>query len=209
MTPEAIAEFLRTWGYPAYFAVFVATAFGAPVTEDVLVLSAGYLIGVGVFSWQAAAPLSIAGVLTTDSIVYLYGRLLRSQVVRRGGWLRRFVRPGQLRLATRWFGRFGDGVVFAARLLPGTRLIVFATAGMRGMPYWRFLVLDGLASLVYVPLFLLLGAKLGEKIGGLDRLITLIGSRVTWLIGAVVLFVLLRHLWRRWMRAFVDRELKE
>jgi len=42
--------------------------------------------------------------------------------------------PAHLRVATRWFSRFGDRIVFFARLLPGTRLLVFLTAGVRAMP---------------------------------------------------------------------------
>jgi membrane protein DedA with SNARE-associated domain len=164
MPPNEIAEFLAVWGYPAYLALFLACAAGSPITEDLLLLLGGYLIGAGIFSWNVALPLSFVAVVTTDAIFYAFGRKLRQQS-RRRGFVRRVVRPGRLRIATRWFARFGDRVVFLSRLMPGTRLVVFVSAGVRGMPLARFLAYDALASLIWVPALLWLGAELGERVG--------------------------------------------
>ena len=124
MTPDPVAQFLGTWGYPAYVLLFLATGFGSPVTEDLLLLTGGYLVAAGIFSWPVALPLSYGCVLATDVIIYSLGARLRTHSLARDGLVRRLVRPAHLRIATRWFGRFGDPVVFVARLLPGTRLIV-------------------------------------------------------------------------------------
>jgi membrane protein DedA with SNARE-associated domain len=104
------------------------------------------------------------------------------------------IRPGRLRLAARWFSRYGQWVVFAARFLPGTRVIVFVSAGLRGMKPTRFLVLDGVAAAFWVPLVLAVGHWAGERIGGLGRTIEIVGDRVFWILAAVVGL----HLARRW-----------
>jgi membrane protein DedA with SNARE-associated domain len=194
MSPEGVSAFLHTWGYPAYVLFFVATAFGSPLTEDLLLLVGGYLIGSGAFTWPLAFPLAYGGVLASDSILYTFGRKLREHSLRRG-FLRRIIRPGRLRLATRWFARFGDGLVFIARFVPGTRIVVFASAGLRAVPLWRFLVLDGAAALLWVPLLLLIGERLGRRIGGLARTLDLIGDRIVWLILVVIVVYVLRRLW--------------
>lgn len=199
MTPDPVAQFLGTWGYPAYVLLFLATAFGSPVTEDLLLLTAGYLVAASIFSWPVALPLSFCCVLSTDVIIYALGARLRTHSLARDGLLRRLVRPAHLRIATRWFGRFGDPVVFVARLVPGTRLIVFLTAGVRAMPLGRFLLMDALASAIYVPAMLLLGVKLGEQVGRVDRALDWVGDRVLWLIAIVAAVALLRHLWRRYL----------
>jgi membrane protein DedA with SNARE-associated domain len=138
-------------------------------------------------------------------MLYGFGRYLRTHSLKRHSVLRRIVRPAQLRLATRWFGRFGDGIVFAARLIPGTRLLVFLTAGARAMPLRRFLLMDGLASLLYVPALLWLGAKLGERIGDIDHALAWVGDRVTWVLAAVALAAIVRYLWRRRLRKYLER----
>ncbi len=199
MTADAVAQFLGTWGYPAYLVLFVAAAFGSPVTEDLLLLTGGYLVAAGIFSWPVALPFAFVCVLVADLIVYSIGRRLRAHSLTRGGWMRRLVRPAHLRIATRWFGRFGDRVVFLARLVPGTRLIVFLTAGVRAMPVTRFLLMDGLASLVYVPVLLLAGEKLGEQVGRVDRAIAWVGDRILWLTAVVAGLALVRWLWRRYL----------
>ena len=45
------------------------------------------------------------------------------------------MRPGHLRVATRWFAKYGNWIIFIARLTPGTRLIVYISAGVRGSLY--------------------------------------------------------------------------
>ncbi len=199
MTPDPVAQFLGTWGYPAYVLLFLATGFGSPITEDLLLLTGGYLVAAGIFGWPVALPLSYGCVLGTDVIIYSLGARLRTHSLARDGLLRRLVRPAHLRIATRWFGRFGDPVVFVARLLPGTRLIVFLTAGVRAMPLARFVLMDALASLIYVPVMLLIGFKLGEQVGRVDRALDWVGDRVLWLIALVAAVALLRHLWRRYL----------
>lgn len=178
----------------------MATAFGSPVTEDLLLLCGGYLIAAGHFSWPVALPLSYLGVLATDCVLYSFGMLLRKHTGRRDAWLRRLVRPAQLRLATRWFSRFGERVVFIARLVPGTRLLVFITAGARGMRFWRFVAIDGVATLFYVPVTLFVGTKVGERLGSVERGLAWVGDRASWVLLAVVGLMVLRVLWHRWTR---------
>jgi membrane protein DedA with SNARE-associated domain len=207
MQPDSVAQFLGTWGYPAFAAAFIATAFGSPVTEDLLLLTGGYLIATGVFSWPIAAPIGIIGVVITDCIIYSFGRLVRTRSLKRDSWLRRYVRPAQLRLATRWFSRFGDVVVFLARLTPGTRMLVFVTAGVRGMPLWRFAAIDAAATVIYAPILMFLGMKLGEQIGSIDHAMTWIGDRATAALVVLVALFALRYAWRRWTRKVVERTL--
>jgi membrane protein DedA with SNARE-associated domain len=194
MNPETVAEFVRTWGYPAYTVLLLLTAVGSPMTEDLLLLVAGYLVSADVFSWRVVLPLSYVGVVGTDCIYYTYGRKLRSHSLR-GGWIRRIIRPARVRLATRWFARFGDGLVFVARLIPGTRMVVFVSAGAHGVPLWRFILLDALASAIWVPLLLLAGNAMGERIGGLHRGIEWLTDRIQWLILLVVVGFVLRRIW--------------
>lgn len=199
MPSDPVAQFLGTWGYPAYVVLFAATAFGSPVTEDLLLLTAGYLVAAGVFSWPVALPLSFGCVLATDVTIYTLGARLRSHSLSRDGLVRRMVRPAHLRIATRWFGRFGDRIVFFARLVPGTRLLVFMTAGVRAMPIGRFVLMDGLASLVYVPALLFAGVKLGEQLGRVGGALDWVADRITWVLLIVAVVALARHLWRRYL----------
>ena len=196
MSPDAIAALLQTWGYPLWILLFLASGVGSPITEDVLLLAGGWLLALGVFSWPVALPLGYVAVVATDSIIYSVGRHLREQT-KRGGWLRRAVRPGHLRVATRWFSKYGNWIIFIARLTPGTRLIVYISAGVRGVPLSRFLFYDGLASLIYVPVTLYIGEQLGARIGDLGAALAWAGGHIQWLLVVVIVGLGVRHWWRR------------
>jgi membrane protein DedA with SNARE-associated domain len=194
MTYDEAASFLSVWGYPAYLALFLLSALGSPITEDLLLLIGGYLVGAHVFTWPLTLVVSLVGVASCDLVLYWLGRKIRKHSLRRGV-IRRFVRPGRLRAATRWFARFGDRLIFFARLTPGTRLVVFVSAGIRGVPVVRFIGYDAAACLIWVPTLLGIGAVLGEHIGGVQDVLQWIGDRVLWVVLAAALLVILRQLW--------------
>jgi membrane protein DedA with SNARE-associated domain len=192
MTPHDLSTLLGDWGYPALVLLLCATGVGSPIPEDVLLLAAGYLVSAGVFWRPWVILLAVVGVVASDLMLYTWGRQMR---VRATGRFMRLVRPDRLERATDWFERFGDRIVLWARLLPGTRTVVFVGAGLRGMPIGRFLLYDTVGACIWVPLLVFLGTQLGEELGGLDRLLSDAGRLVRWLIvGAIVLLVLRRLL---------------
>jgi membrane protein DedA with SNARE-associated domain len=188
------AAFLDVWGYPAYLLLFLASAVGSPLTEDVLLLLGGYLVGTHVFSWGPTLGTALMGVVATDALMYAFGRKLRQHSLRRG-FVRRIIRPGRLRIATRWFARFGDKVVFVSRFVPGTRMLVFVTAGVRGMPVARFLAYDVAASVLWVPAVLWVGARFGERVGGVQAALEWIGARILWIALALIAASIARQFW--------------
>jgi membrane protein DedA with SNARE-associated domain len=196
MTPAAVAAFLAQWGYQAYFGLFLVTAIGSPVTEDILLLVGGYLIGEGVFDARVTVPLAVVGMVLSDVALYNVGRYLRTHTQRRG-LVSRVVRPARVRQATRWFARYGDATVFVSRLLPGTRLICFVGAGMSGVRPLQFLLYDVLGALVWAPLLLWAGYRLRAHIGSLGDVLAWVEQRIFWLAIALVVFVVARQYWLR------------
>lgn len=202
MNPEAASALLGSWGYPLYLLLFLLTAFGSPLTEDLLLLVGGYLIGTHVFSWAPTATVAYVGILGADLCLFWFGRKLRAHTLNRG-FVRHVIRPGRLRLAARWFRRFGQGVIFLSRFVPGTRVLVFVSAGLRGVRLTRFLVLDGLAAAIWAPLLLWAGHLAGERIGSLGRTLEIVGDRVFWILITIVAAYALRRWWLQRERAVV------
>ena len=193
MSPARLAELLADWGYTTYVLLLVATGLGSPIPEDLVLATAGYLISASAFSWPGALILGVAGVVSSDLLLYSWGRRLHAGVSR--GWLSRLMRPHHFAVAERWLVRFGDKAVFFGRLLPGTRTVVFIGAGFRRMSLRRFLLFDLLGALVWVPAVLFAGIQMGEEIGGLDRLLAQLTRSVVWIgLGLVLLVALWK--WR-------------
>lgn len=193
MSPARLAELLGDWGYATYVFLLCATGVGSPIPEDLILATAGYLVSAGVFGWPGAIAAGVFGVVASDALLYGWGRRIRDGAG--GGWFSRLVRPDQLARADRWLSRLGPWSVFLARLLPGTRAVAFIGAGLRQMPFNRFLLADIAGALIWVPLVLALGAQLGDEIGGLDRVIGWVGRMGLWVAGAIILLLVV---WTRW-----------
>lgn len=199
MTPGAVAAFLTEWGYQAYLLLYLLTPIGSPITEDILLLVGGYLVGEGVFAWRYVVPIAMGGMITSDLVLYGFGRYLRTHT-QRNGWVSQLVRPARVRQATRWFARYGDAAVFVSRLLPGTRLICFVGAGMSNVRLSRFALYDVLGTLVWAPLLLWVGYQLRDELGGLGDVLQWVEQRVLWIALAVVALWLARQYWLRHVR---------
>ena len=189
MSPARLAELLGDWGYLTYLLLLVATGLGSPIPEDLILATAGYLISASAFSWPGALILGVLGVVSSDLLLYAWGRRLGTGV--RRGSMSRLVSPEHLAAAERWLVRFGDKAVFFGRLLPGTRTVAFIGAGVRRMPLGRFLLFDVLGAMVWVPTVLFAGTQVGEEIGGLDQLLAQFGRSVGWIAVAVIMLVAL------------------
>ena len=81
MNPSRLPELLSDWGYATYLFLLTATGVGSPIPEDIILMTAGYLISAGVFSWTGAAIAGIVGVVGSNAMLYAmrqmpFGRLL-------------------------------------------------------------------------------------------------------------------------------------
>lgn len=168
MEPHELSALLGSWGYPALFALFLATGVGSPVPEDVLLIGTGYLISAGILGWPAASVVAWLGVIASDLILFGAGRRLAWHISRRS--TDGLFSSARRRRATRWFAARGDVLVLLARLVPGTRAIVFVAAGVRAMPGRTFLNYDALGALLWVPTMLWVGHLAGRRLGDPDAL---------------------------------------
>jgi membrane protein DedA with SNARE-associated domain len=168
---------------------------GSPIPEDLLLVTTGYLVFSNIFDWPAALAVSLAGVVISDVMLYSAGRHLAWRSMR---WSdSRVLSRERLARATGWFDRIGDPLVFIARLIPGTRAMVFLAAGVRALPVWRFLWYDLLGASLWVPSMLVVGHVSGSHIGSIETVMVWVSRSVVWVIAiAGVLFVL----WLSWGR---------
>ena len=142
-------EFLTDWGAPAFLALLLLTACGSPIPEDLLLLVGGYFVSAGIMEWPLILTVSLLGVIGSDTMLDSTGRKLAWRP--RTSLEERVLSPARLRRATEWLESFGPVAIFAARLAPGTRAVVFLTAGLRGVPPSRFLTYELLGALIWVP----------------------------------------------------------
>ncbi len=178
MEVQELTAVLSSWGYPALLVLLLLTGVGSPIPEDFLLLSAGYLAAAGILSWPEVFAVCCCGVVASDLMLYAAGRHLAWHSER---WPEgHFLSPSRLLRTTRWFDRRGHILVLIARLVPGTRAVVFVTAGIRAVPIKVFLGYDCIGALLWVPSMLVIGHAAGGRIGGLSELADRLSQEFVW-----------------------------
>lgn len=152
-----LLSFFTDYGYLAVFSVLLICGFGVPIPEDISLVAGGVIAGLGYADVNMMCLVGLAGVLCGDGIMFMAGRLLGERVL---SWrlVARLLTPERYCAVQDKFARYGNRLMFVARFLPGLRSAIYLTAGVtRRVPFWRFLLLDGLAALISVPAWVYLG----------------------------------------------------
>ena len=154
---DALTDLFINNGYIALFTVLVVCGLGVPIPEDISLVAGGIIAGLGHAELRTMIVVGLAGVLVGDSIMFLVGYRLGPHA-RRLRWVARVLTPRRYARVQAKFDRYGNRMLFFARFLPGLRAAIFLSAGIsHRVPSWRFLLLDGVAALVSVPLWVWVG----------------------------------------------------
>jgi membrane protein DedA with SNARE-associated domain len=140
----------------SYLGVFLLLAAGAivvPIPEEVTLLTAGYLVAVGVINVFIVFPIAIAGLVAGDVFLFFLARIGASYAHK----LRS--RVNKIGLDKTWLfsPKHTWRAVFFLRFLTGFRFIAPIYAGFEEMSWKGYLTTDMLAILIYVPIMLWFG----------------------------------------------------
>lgn len=189
--------------------LFVA-GLGVPIPEDIPLIFGGAMAAWGKLNVYAHFGISLAFILIGDACLFFIGRRIGTATSGMGRWSR-ILTPERREKVIGHFERHGAWTVFFGRFVAGIRGAVFLTAGAARFPFWRFLLLDALAALISVPVWIWLGYHLGRLVGENwdDVLQKAKGYQDGVLIGVVVLVTgFVAYLWirRRRRRARASAE---
>lgn len=199
---DHLTQLFAVHGYLAVFVVLLACGFGVPIPEDVSLVAGGIIAGLGFADVRIMVAVGLAGVLIGDASVFLIGRHLGTRALRLR-WVARLLTPRRYAQVQAKFDRYGNRLMFVARFLPGLRTAVFLTAGMtRRVSFGRFLLLDGFAATISVPVWIWLGYYGAEN---REWLIAWIKRGQGGIAIAAVLAIVLAG-WFFWLRARRRRE---
>jgi membrane protein DedA with SNARE-associated domain len=132
-----------------------------PLPSEIIMPLAGYLVYQGQFTLHGAALAGAIGCVVGSIPAYYLGMYGGRPLIERYG---RYVLISHrdLDLADRLFQRWGQWVVFAARLLPVIRTFIAFPAGVSRMPMGKFIVYTFVGSYPWCLLLAWAGAKLGD-----------------------------------------------
>ena len=163
------------------FLLMVPESACVPLPSELTLLSAGFGVHQGWFSFAAAVAAATAGNVVGSSIAYGLGRRRVLAKLPRGGGAA-VARCEQL------LERRGERTVFTARLLPLARTFVSLPAGHAGVPFRRFLPLTAAGCAIWSAAFVLAGNVAGESWQRLAATAGHVSLAVSGLILAAVLW---------------------
>jgi membrane-associated protein len=190
---EQVTLWIAASSYPAVFLLLVLCGVGAPLSEELIVITGGMVAARSGGSLPVMMLTAYLGILAGDSALFLFGRSLGTRVFSHPR-LARMLTPERISFLQKLFARRGARAVFLARFLPGLRAPAFLLAGASGLPFRRFLFADAAAAWVAALGMTWLGFRFGTPV-----LASLQGS-LRWLVVAAVgagLGWLVLRWWRR------------
>jgi membrane protein DedA with SNARE-associated domain len=115
------------------------------------------IAGLGFANEHMMVGVGLAGVLVGDGVTFALGRIYGERIAR-FRLVARVLSPSRIAMAKQKFTTHGTSVMFVARFLPGLRTPVFFAAGMsHSVSYAKWLLMDGTAALLSVPVWVYVG----------------------------------------------------
>jgi len=157
-----LISLVATWGYIAIFVTMVGESAGLPISSEIVVPLGGALASQGKLNFILVVLVSSLANLTGSLIAFWLTRRYGERVVlsRAGRWAG--LSRGHLRLANRFFARFGLWAVFVGRLLPIVRTYISFPAGLSKIGYVRFILATLAGAIPWNLALAYAGLKLGE-----------------------------------------------
>jgi membrane-associated protein len=148
-----LLSLLQHFSYAGLFGLLAVAAIISPLPEEIVLLTAGYLVAAGVIGWVLGLIVAVAGLLTGDAFLFYLARLGGSYAQK----LR--TRINKIGLENTWIFSPKQPLraVFLLRFLTGFRFIAPIYAGFEGVLWRRYLLVDAAAIVVFVPLMFGLG----------------------------------------------------
>lgn len=194
---DFLIGFFTDYGYIAVFGILILCGFGLPVPEDITLVSGGVISGLDLANPHTMCIVGLAGVLIGDSTMFLAGRIFGYRI-QRIKTFRRILSPRRFSHIQRKFKQYGLSLLFVARFLPGLRSPIFLVAGMsRRISYLTFILMDGIAALISVPVWVYLGYFFADNLDLLMEYVKDVQTLIYLILGVILLIVLIVYLKKR------------
>ncbi len=157
-----IVAVIAALGYPGVVLMMALESACVPLPSEVIMPFAGYLVATGRMSLNLVALAGALGCLLGSYAAYYAGASGgRRALERYGRYL--LITPRELKLADRFFGRWGAHAVFTARLLPVVRTFIAFPAGVARMKIAPFTMYTLAGSYLWCLALAWAGMKLGQN----------------------------------------------
>jgi membrane protein DedA with SNARE-associated domain len=159
---QTLINLVGSWGLIAIFVTMAAESAGLPISSEIVVPLGGALAAQGRLNLALVVLVSSLANLTGSLIAFYLTRRYGERVVLSRAGRRLGLSRGHLRLANRFFERFGLWAVFLGRLLPIVRTYISFPAGVSTIRYVPFILATLAGAIPWNFALAYAGYKLGQ-----------------------------------------------
>lgn len=196
---ETIVNWLQ--GLPpwqVYLALWITTYIEnifPPSPSDVVMLFIATLVGIGTIGLVPAIAVATAGSIMGFLTAFYLGRRYGRRLLESGKLP--FLTKDSLVKVDGWFTKYGYWVIVVNRFLAGTRAVISFFAGISRLDPVKTTLLCTISALAWNIGIIWLGSLLGDNWRKGQEILSQYGQIVMIVLGAVVLFFLVRWVIRR------------
>ena len=187
LTPQLL-EIMRHYGYVIVF-------LGTIIAGETVILAASFLAFLGFFNIFIVVGVGFAGTAISDSIWYYAGRRFQGAI----SFLGRFVGFSKIKTGfwEKHFDRHYGKFLIASKFIYGIRAATLIASGHQKIKYKRFLRYNLISIGIWIVLMVCIGYFIGFS---WDRLQKFNGLAEYLLLGIIVLVILIRFLFNRYLK---------
>ena len=157
-----ITDLLSQYGYIVLYFALTLELIAFPTPGETLMTYCGFLSSRGELSWGLSIFVASLGIITGITSSYFIGFYLGSPFFEKHG-SRIHMGPKKMDKITKWFERYGNGLLIVAYFIPGVRHVTGYFAGITKIPYKIFAVSAYIGAFLWAGTFISLGKILGAN----------------------------------------------
>lgn len=180
-------------GYVGLFIGLVLSSMGIPVPSEALLPLAGILVSQGRMDLTTVIIVSTLGQATGAVFAYWIGAKGGVALLHRYGKYV-FFSKHEMKVAHKLFEKYGTGITFIGRCLPGVRSYIAFPPGIAGMPFLPFFLMTILGSLVWTLFWVLIGYYLADQLKQVEGVVHVIAIIVAVALVVAVFWYLRRRI---------------
>jgi membrane protein DedA with SNARE-associated domain/rhodanese-related sulfurtransferase len=192
---EAV-QILTRHGAPVVFVAVLLEQLGLPLPSIPWLLAAGALSATGQCSFATSVLVTLLACLMADGLWFYLGRYRGSKVL--GLLCKISLEPDScVRRTQNLFTKYGWRGIVLAKFVPGLSTVTPPLAGMSGMNAAQFFAVDGVGSLLYGGVFIVLGFFFANQLQQIGSAISGIGNSALCLVAGVAAAYIAYKYWQR------------
>ncbi len=147
------------------FGLLMLAGLNFPLSEDILVITAGYIAGqCPSHSVVSFYLLIYVGCWVSAWEAYWLGRLLGPKLYHLP-WFKRFITPEKMQKLNTYYEKFGIWTFIVGRFIPGgIRNALFMSSGLVKMPFHTFMIRDSISCLLSSSVLFVIGYSFAQNL---------------------------------------------